>query len=71
MSSYRSYDSAPGAARLSTGQTVDVDVAGRHAVGTILDIDWRPTWNAQQSTAVTVDVGETTVVVSPDDVWPR
>jgi len=61
----------PGAAGLVVGQRVTVDVAGRETGGTIMDIAWTPSFNAQQSVDVTVDIGETAVVTGPGDIEPR
>ncbi|WP_135535390.1 hypothetical protein [Halostella pelagica] len=61
----------PGAAGLVVGQRVAVDVAGREAPGIITDIDWRPSFNAQGHTAVTVDIDASSVVAPPSDISPR
>ncbi|WP_323192401.1 hypothetical protein [Halostella sp. PRR32] len=65
------HHSAPGAAGLQEDQPVTVTLAGRTTTGTVVDIEWRPRFNYQAQTAVTVDVGETTVVAPPADVLPR
>jgi hypothetical protein len=65
------HHSAPGAAALSEDQAVIVTVADQVVEGTVVDIEWRPRFNYQNQTAVTVDVGETTVVAPPADVLPR
>ncbi|WP_323190472.1 hypothetical protein [Halostella sp. PRR32] len=52
---------------------VAVEFAGRMVDGVVDDIRWSPRINAtpEETTAIAVDVGATTVVAAPADITPR